>query len=201
MTRNCPSCGAAIESSSETFCAACGHKLRSSDEEIAANIARSQADESLRQARKWLMIVAVLTWVSGAIFYFLGKAEVDKQIAQAERQTAGISPELRDQVMKRETGMTFQEAVDHDRGQVRLLLVVNIVLGAIYVGLWLWAAKAPLPATVIALLIFVTVVVVNVIIDPKTLAQGIIVKIAVIGGLGSAVAAAVKSRAAAARAA
>jgi hypothetical protein len=98
-------------------------------------------------------------------------------------------------MMKVQTGMTYQEALDHDRGQINLQLYVNIALGVVYLGLWWWARKNPLVATVSALLLFVTVIAVNAFVDAKTLGQGLLIKIAVLSVLGGAVGAALKARA------
>ena len=120
--------------------------------------------------------------------------EVEKQISQAETQIAGIDPVQRDELMKQQTGMTWDEAKAHDRGQVNLLLFVNIGLSIVYFGMWIWAKRNALAASVTALLLFITVIVVNGVYDPKTLPQGIIVKIFFIGALAKAISAAQEER-------
>ena len=90
--------------------------------------------------------------------------------------------------------MTWAQAVKHDRGQVKLLLGINIALAAIYLGLFFWARRNALAATVIALILFITVIAVNAVLDPKTLPQGILVKILFIAALAAAVSAAQRER-------
>lgn len=83
--------------------------------------------------------------------------------------------------------MTWDELVAHDRGLVTLLLVVNIGLSVIYLGLWFWAKSNPYAAALVALLLFLTVIVISAVYEPATLAQGILVKILFIAALGKAV--------------
>lgn len=153
-----------------------------------------ERDVRIGRARKWLMAISIITLISGFIFYAINKDSVEKQIREAEAQIADIDPVQRDEIMKEQTGMTWAEAVAHDRGQVSLLLFINIGLAIVYLGMWFWAKRNPLAATVTALLLFVTVIFVNAAYDPKTLAQGIIVKIFFIAALAKAIGAAQEER-------
>jgi MFS superfamily sulfate permease-like transporter len=189
-TETCPHCQAAI-TPDEKFCAACGHalirgiggKLIVSDPPPGATPptitpARSYENAAkIGKARKWLFAIALLTMLTGVVFYFIQKAEVEKQIDQARIQVAGIPPDQLDERFKAATGMTWQEAIDHDRGMVNMLLAVNLVLGALYLVLWWWAKTKPLPAAVIALLLFITIHVINAVMQPESIYQGILVKI------------------------
>ncbi|MDA8528977.1 hypothetical protein N9K67_09330 [Opitutaceae bacterium] len=62
----------------------------------------------------------------------------------------------------------------------------TIGLAIIFFGLWLWGRKAPFPALLTALIVFVSFHLLDAVIDPTTLLQGIVVKIAMIIGLGTA---------------
>ena len=146
------------------------------------------------RARKWLLAISIITLVSGFIFYAIGKDEVEKQIREAEIQISGLDPETRDSLVKQETGMTWEEVKAHDRGQVNLLLFINIGLAIVYFGMWIWAKRNALAATVTALLLFVTVIGVNAVYEPKSLGQGIIVKIFFIAALAKAISAAQEER-------
>jgi len=63
-----------------------------------------------------------------------------------------------------------------DRG-VAIVLGTHLALTAIHVGLWGWAKSAPYAAAVVALVLFVTVQLANALLDPTSIAKGIIVKI------------------------
>ncbi len=198
MDATCPKCGAAI-AAEEKFCAACGTGVAVgvSGAVIAQDpppppaaappVSSIDREAAYRRARKWLVAVSILTLATGIIFYAIQKSDVEDQIAKAEHATAGMDPDVRDAAMKAKIGMTFQQAIDHDRGQVNLLLAVNIGLAAFYLGMYFWAKRNARAATVTALLMFITVIVVNAAVDPKTLGQGIIVKIFFIAALAKAI--------------
>ena len=194
----CPKCSAEV-AAGEKFCAACGASVVAGVErpmEVPPEVIGLgyERDARIGRARKWLLAISIITLISGFIFYAIGKDEVEKQIRQAEQQIAGIDPETRDQLMKEQVGMTWEEAKAHDRGQVNLLLFINIGLSVVYFGLFFWAKRNALGATVVALLLFITVIVVNGVFDPKTIAQGFLVKIFFIAALAKAISAAQEER-------
>jgi hypothetical protein len=195
----CPSCRNPVPTD-DAFCPACGHKVRSTGAELDAAIAHELAEKRLAKARKWLIFVAILTWIGGAITYVMQTSEVDRQLADFDRQIASIPAGARDQLLKDKVGMTYDEIVAHDRGQVTMMVAINVGLGFVYLALWVWARRNAVTASIVALLLFVTVHAVNAFISPLTIVQGIIVKIAVIGALIAAIRAALEARRAAARA-
>ena len=153
-----------------------------------------EASAKIGKARKWLLAVSILTLVTGFIFYAIQRSDVEKQIRDAEAMTASIDPATRDALFKEKTGMTWAQAVKHDRGQVKLLLGVNIALAAIYLGLFFWARRNALGAAVTALILFITVHAINAVLDPKTIVQGILVKILFVAALAAAISAAQRER-------
>jgi hypothetical protein len=193
----CPHCGATA-APNEAFCPSCGKKIGATADELRHERALELAHKKIETARKWLIAVGIMTWVSGVAFYFIQKSQVEDEIGKVEAQVAQLSPEQRDAAFKTATGMTYAEAVAHDRGQVTMLLIINLALGVIYLGLSFAVRKNALVATVIALLLFVTVIAVSAMFDPKTLAQGVYLKIVFVVALASAVQAAVQARRAAA---
>ena len=185
----CARCGAQV-AAGERFCAACGAPY-----DPAASVAASgQRDVAIGKARKWLLVICVLTVISGVVMYFIQKSQVESQLKSAETQLAGMDPGERDAILKAQTGMTWDEAVAHDRGQVNMLLVVNLVLAVLYAGMWVWAKKNALGATLVAFFLFTGVMVANVVMDPKTIAQGIVVKVVFITILIKAIQAAFEER-------
>lgn len=77
---------------------------------------------------------------------------------------------------------------------VGLIMGVNIALALIHVGLGIWAKKAPLAAAVTAMVLFITVHLVNAILDPATIVQGILIKVIFISVLISAIKAGLEAK-------
>ncbi len=90
--------------------------------------------------------------------------------------------------------MSWEQAVASDRGRVKMLLATNLGLTVLYIGLWVWAKKNALGAALVALSVYATVIVGSAILDPRTIAQGIFVKVAIVAALISAVSSAYKFR-------
>jgi hypothetical protein len=194
MEQRCWRC-AAVVASHERFCAACGAGLGSGTS-VQSAPARLGLDalRKVSQARKWLLAISILTLVGGLVFYGLQRHEVENNIRNVAAQTAAMAPAMRDQLLWQRVGMTWAEVVKHDRGMVKLLLGLNVALAAIYLGLFFWARRNELAATVIALGLFVTVIAVSAALDPTTLAYGIPIKIAFIAVLVTAITAALRER-------
>lgn len=193
MADTCPACGAERKDL-EAFCLSCGQKLGLTEAERDAARAAGVAAERVERARKWLVVVAVLTLVSGVVLYFIARSDTEKQIAQFQEQVAGVPADQRDALLKERVGMTYDQIIAHDRGQVSMLLGINITLALAYFGLWWWAKLNAVTASIVALLLFITVHAVNGFLEPKTLAQGIFLKVALIAALVGAVRAALEAR-------
>lgn len=184
----CPKCAAQV-ADGEKFCTACGASLMPVPAAVQAfraqqaKLADAAVSKPLRTARGWLLAVAILTLLSGIAFYFIQQSAAEKQIAEAEASTAHIEPAERDRLMREAVGMSFQEAIDHDRGMVTLMLVVNITLALIYFVLWYWARTNAFTAALVALLLFGTVWAVSAMLEPATIYQGILIKILFVAAL------------------
>src|SRR5688500_11951226 len=72
------------------------------------------------------------------------------------------------------TAIARDAMLDEDRN---LLFGVAFALSAIHIGLWWWAKTAPFPAAVVALVLFITVQLINAAMDPSTLYKGFLIKI------------------------
>jgi len=193
-SKACPQCAGPI-AFGEQFCPACGHKMAApARPSVAAAYQRRGQESTVRKGRGWILAVSILTLLWSFVQFAVGKSTVEKEIEQAERQLAHLDPEERDAHFKKNIGMTWEEAIAHDRGQVTLLFAINLALAAIYFGLWFWAARNAFTAALIALLLFITVALISAIVDPKTLLQGILIKVLFIAALSKAVSAAYAER-------
>jgi hypothetical protein len=72
------------------------------------------------------------------------------------------------------TAIAGDAMLDEER---KLVLGVSLALCLIHVGLWWWARTAPFPAAVVALVLFVTLQLINAALDPSTIIKGIVIKI------------------------
>ena len=141
-----------------------------------------------------MLIVAVLTLFGAAFSYFAGMSELDKQIHEAEAGFIGMTPAERDEALRKQSGMSWQELVEHDRGQVIFQSVVLVALGAIFLGLWWWAQTNAFAAALIALLLYISALAVGAIVDPTSLLKGIVIKGVIVVALFSAVSAGYRQR-------
>ncbi|HVR83375.1 MAG TPA: hypothetical protein VMU54_03630, partial [Planctomycetota bacterium] len=119
---------------------------------------------------------------------------LDKQIHEAEAGFIGMTPAERDAALRKQSGMSWQELVEHDRGQVIFQSVVLVALGAIFLGLWWWAQTNAFAAALIALLLYISALAVGAIVDPTSLLKGIVIKGVIVVALFSAVSAGYRQR-------
>lgn len=67
------------------------------------------------------------------------------------------------------------------------IFVVNLILSVSFLVLGVWSKKKPLAALLSALLLYITIVIINGIFEPETLYQGILWKVLIISYLGKGV--------------
>jgi hypothetical protein len=151
---------------------------------------------TIRSGRRWILVVVALTVIGGLYSYGKGMSDLEEAVRQVE-QVAGADPDAWktvDASVRTETGMSWTQAVRHERDMLKFLLASNLILAALYLGLFVWASRQPFTAALIALLMFLTVQMVGIAVEPKTLTQGLIIKILIVVGLTTAVSAAYKHR-------
>jgi hypothetical protein len=66
-------------------------------------------------------------------------------------------------------------------------MIVNLILCVIYLVLAAWCNQNPFGAILTAFIIYMTIVLVNMVVDPATLFQGIIIKIVIIAWLAKGI--------------
>ncbi|MFP4053609.1 MAG: zinc ribbon domain-containing protein [Phycisphaerae bacterium] len=77
---------------------------------------------------------------------------------------------------------------------LRMLLVTNGVLTVIYISLGIWARRNPLPASIVGLVVFLSLQVYNAMADPASIAQGWLIKLIIIIVLARAIKAGLNHR-------
>lgn len=78
----------------------------------------------------------------------------------------------------------------HD--DVAFVLALNAGLCVVHLGLWWWARTAPFAAAVVALVLFVTLQIVELALDPSSIGRGVIIKVLFLVALIQAVRAGVE---------
>lgn len=127
----------------------------------------------MARASVWILVMAVLFAGCGTIQGFATKSEADQALANL----AGFEDdEIYPQPIEGEM-LTVGELENMIHTEVRLVFITNYVLAAIMLGLFFWCKKSPLAASTTALCVYLAVIVLNAIIDPTTLVQGIIIKL------------------------
>lgn len=63
-----------------------------------------------------------------------------------------------------------------------VVLLTNLVVAGIYLGLGLWSRKNPFPAILTGFFLYITLIVINAVIDPATIFQGLLMKGFIIAG-------------------
>lgn len=177
---SCPHCGAAIRGH-DKFCDACGKPLPSSEQ--------LQLEAQVQSGNSAVGALSILFVLSGVVMYFIQRAQADKALADIASLSA--SQPLAEPLAGAATIGELRTQIEWEATSV---LLVNGVLAAIMAGLWLWGKRKPSAAIVVAFCTYLVVLVVNAAIDPRTLAQGWIVKLLVISYLVRALKAAMALR-------
>jgi hypothetical protein len=108
-----------------------------------------------------------------------------------------VKDELNKEVVKlRQQGMVadpvkLKEVEDNAVGFVYLVAGGTMLLGGVFIVLGLVIKRFPVPATVISLTLYITAAVVFAILNPMTMAGGLIIKVIVVIALVKAIMAAV----------
>ena len=131
------------------------------------SLAQSSRLGELKAARWILIILGIINL--GAHIYLM--VNLQNEIAQVEN-----SPNM----------VINQDAV----GKARLALILGFGIGITFIVCGLLAYKAPVPATLVGLIVYIAVHSANAMMDPKTIVHGIIWKVLIIVCLAKAVQAA-----------
>jgi hypothetical protein len=209
----CPRCGAALRAT-DAFCTGCGAPV---DEAARRRIAESatrkersltrreryERKEAETRERDLLQAAGVIKWLA-ILFVFFGFLEGMLQRRAADRELAAIPAEARDEdplPLSDGTVVSVHEFRAQQELLVTLSFAINFVLAGIMFALHLWALRAPLPANITALCIYLVVLLLAALVDPRDLLRGVLMKVICIGFLLRGIQAALAERAASAAAA
>jgi cytochrome bd-type quinol oxidase subunit 2 len=191
----CPACNGAIVVG-DKFCEKCGVKVTAEQEaSLRERLEHSSGDmaehmKQVRAARQVIMVLAVMFVLGGVLMYFVAQGTAETALNNLKGLDANMTypQEVQGQTV---TVGKLREMVE---SEPRQLLFLNIFLAGLMGGLWVWAKKSVLPAMLVALAVFATVHVASAIMDPKTIIQGVYIKIFAIVALTRGVRAALAAR-------
>jgi hypothetical protein len=176
----CQGCGAGVRSF-DRFCDACGKALPTAETRMH--------ERHVRDATNGLFLLAGMFTVFGALMFFVTQSQSNDALANLAAMGASDTLEVEGQAF---TVAELREQVAFEPWGV---LITNAVLAVVMIGLGFWGRSAPLPAILVATAVYAMVIVTNAIVDPKTIGQGIILKIIVIMFLVKGIKAALALRA------
>jgi hypothetical protein len=188
---SCGVCGKPVRSGDE-FCEACGGKVSPElKKALQDRFEASHIDFAGRgkSAQSTIGGLSVLFTLGGVVIFFVTKNKSDDALAKL---TGADDAEVLEQSVAGAT--TVGELRGELEREPYQALGLNLFLALVMLGLWMWSKRSLLPAIITALGIYVTVIVASALYDPKSLVQGVIVKVVVIVVLAKGVRAALAAR-------
>ncbi|HTA76936.1 MAG TPA: zinc-ribbon domain-containing protein [bacterium] len=177
----CRKCAAALLPDAK-FCEKCGAEVPNMDDQLRLL--------KLKKARTYIGVLSGLFLVSGifltATTYDTNQKTLDKFVSYKDS----------DMFPKPLNGKqyTFGELRQEIQTETWSPLIVNSVLSVIMLGLFFYSKRSPLVAFLAAGGIYAAVIVVNAVVDPKTIGQGLVMKIIIITLLVGAIRSALELR-------
>jgi hypothetical protein len=153
----CPKCRAPAIAD-DKYCMKCGANMAAPVRQRLGNLSAKAHEKTLRSARNAIMVVAVLQLLFTIWMCYSFNSQV-----------AALGPE---EGLDAEVRQTIAQAWM----QIYALFLVPVA----FIGLWFWSKRNPFAATLTALIVFVTLHLVDAAVDPTALFRGILMKIIVV---------------------
>jgi hypothetical protein len=199
---HCPGCGEAVQPG-DTFCNHCGIDLAEASA-IAARKAENRAISERRRgsraqagryrkilsAARILLVLGALLLVAGTFQGFATRAQASELHARLDSFDPDKELEIEGETV---TVSQLRREIDFE---VVRVFGLNYLVAGIMLGLFFWARRSPFPAMLTGLCVYLVLVVINAIVDPTTLLQGVLWKVLIIGTLVGGMNAALGERAA-----
>lgn len=140
--------------------------------------AQSARGKQLSQARGTLIAIGILTIVVNAIFFYLRPGQIDEEI-QKEIRAQGPGAVV--------NKAKVDEFKDTALRTIRIVDSVGVGLGIVFVALGAFVYQAPVLTTVLGLVLYVGAALIFGLMNPQSIAQGVVIKVLIIVGLAKAV--------------
>jgi hypothetical protein len=138
------------------------------------SLAQSARLKHLNAARWTLIVIGVLTILVNGFLLFSAREELVGELRKQKIDMANVNRNEFDNVLL----------------LVRLIYIIGITLGAIFIVLGLLVKVYPVPITIIALVLYIVAAVGFGVLNPQSLRQGWIIKIIIVVALAKAIQAA-----------
>lgn len=139
------------------------------------SLAQSAREKSLRNARTYLIVIGLITAVVNAFMVYRMPEEVHQEVAKLQAKGHLID----------------RQAVEAAVRAGQVMAGAFVLLGIVFVALGITVKSYPVPITITAFVLYVGAAVVMALLDPETLARGLIIKIIVVIALLKSIQAAV----------
>lgn len=160
----CVQCKASLQPY-DKFCESCGAPSPPPEAQ--------QAHQNVMVATQTIRTLAILFVIAGFLMAGLQYAQAQQALDNvAHLDAAAPWPNLVEG--RQVTVGELRQMIEREPVEVLLL---NLLLSAVMTGLYFWSKRAPLPAILLAAGTYLAIQVVSAIVDPATIAQGIVLKI------------------------
>jgi hypothetical protein len=184
----CAKCHGSLEPAA-TFCGACGAPVKAGAKpkrtrlEVRRKIEKGRNLRQIRTGANTLLLLAVLNMAGCQIVYLMFQGDLQRVLALD-------SPETRAALADQGGNLAeFDRAVWVARHWGELCFAEFGLPALIFLGLYAWARSSPLPASVAGLITYLTIMIAGFALNPAALLSpvGWVVRILIIGALGSAI--------------
>jgi hypothetical protein len=146
------------------------------------NLAQSARGKELKSARIIMFVVGILSVAVNMFVFSSADAQVQKEI---DAEIAKLGPGMEVDQEK------VAEIKDQAVGATKLISGGGMVLGMIFVACGLLVYRYPVPATITALALYLASIAIFGMVNPASIASGLIVKFFIVAGLFKSVQAAI----------
>jgi hypothetical protein len=146
------------------------------------NLAQSARGKELKSARVIMFVIGVLSVAVNMFVFSSAEGEVQKEI---DKEVAKLGPGF--EVDHEKVAALKTQAV----GATHLVSGGGMVLGMVFVACGLLVQRHPVPATITALTLYLASIAIFGLVNPASLASGLIIKFFIVVGLFKAVQAAI----------
>lgn len=186
----CPHCQYPIPPTDQ-FCPQCGKpfdsRARALSAAIDAEISEAQGTP-IKKAVGWMIALGVMFIVFGTAAGFIQRVEIEKARANLDSVASGMLVPVNGEMV---TVDKLRSMLDFEEWST---FATNYLLAVFMFGLAFWARRSPFPAMLTALCLYLAVIVLNAILEPVTLVQGLLVKALFFAAMIAGIKAALEAR-------